>query len=70
MFEPIGELFSLPKYAELDLTVYFAPFFMMFFGFCLGDAGYGIAMFTASTIYKRFASQKLKAYLALGQYFG
>ena len=70
LFEPIGELFSLPKYAELDLTVYFAPFFMMFFGFCLGDAGYGIAMFTASTISKRFASQKLKAYLALGQYFG
>jgi len=70
LFEPIGKLFSLPKYAELDLTVYFAPFFMMFFGFCLGDAGYGIAMFTASTIYKRFASEKLKAYLTLGQYFG
>jgi V/A-type H+/Na+-transporting ATPase subunit I len=70
LFEPIGELFSLPKYAELDLTVYFAPFFMMFFGFCLGDAGYGIAMFTASTIYKLFASKKLKPYLALGQYFG
>ena len=70
LFEPIGKLFSLPKYAELDLTVYFAPFFMMFFGFCLGDAGYGIAMFTAATIYKRFASKKLKPYLALGQYFG
>jgi V/A-type H+-transporting ATPase subunit I len=70
LFEPIGNLFSLPKYAELDLTVYFAPFFMLFFGFCLGDAGYGIAMFTASTIYKRFASKKLKAYLTLGQYFG
>jgi len=70
LFEPIGKLFSLPSYAELDLTVYFAPFFMMFFGFCLGDAGYGIAMFTASTIYKRFASEKLKAYLTLGQYFG
>ncbi len=70
LFEPIGNLFSLPKYAELDLTVYFAPFFMLFFGFCLGDAGYGIAMFLAATIYKRFASEKLKAYLTLGQYFG
>ncbi len=70
LFEPIGKLFSLPSYPELDLTVYFAPFFMMFFGFCLGDAGYGVAMFTASTIYKRFASEKLKAYLTLGQYFG
>lgn len=70
LFEPIGKLFSLPSYIELDLTVYFAPFFMMFFGFCLADAGYGIAMFTASTIYKRFASEKLKAFLTLGQYFG
>ena len=70
LFEPIGNLFSLPKYAELDLTLYFAPFFMLFFGFCLGDAGYGIAMFTGSTLYKRFASPKLKAYLTLGQYFG
>jgi len=70
LFEPIGELFSLPSYTELDLTVYFAPFFMIFFGFCLGDAGYGVAMFTASTLYKRIASKKLKAYLTLGQYFG
>ena len=70
LFEPIGNLFSLPKYAELDLTVYFAPFFMLFFGFCLGDAGYGVAMFIAATVYKRFASKKLKAYLTLGQYFG
>ncbi|MBL7111248.1 MAG: hypothetical protein ISS19_04835 [Bacteroidales bacterium] len=70
LFEPIGNLFSLPKYTEIDLTVYFAPFFMLFFGFCLGDAGYGVAMFTASTIYKRFASKKLKAYLTLVQYFG
>jgi len=70
LFEPIGNLFSLPSYTELDLTVYFAPFFMLFFGFCLGDAGYGIAIFTAATLYKRFASKKLKAFLALGQYFG
>lgn len=70
LFEPLGNLFSLPRYTELDLTVYFAPFFMLFFGFCLGDAGYGIAMFTASTLYKRFASKKLKNYLTLGQYFG
>ena len=70
LFEPFGNLFSLPRYTELDLTVYFAPFFMLFFGFCLGDAGYGLAMFTASTIYKRFASEGLKAYLTLGQYFG
>lgn len=70
LFEPIGKLFSLPSYMELDLTIYFAPFFMLFFGFCLGDGGYGIVMFLASTIYKRRASAEMKPYMTLVQYFG
>ncbi|NIY16701.1 MAG: V-type ATP synthase subunit I, partial [Nitrospinaceae bacterium] len=44
LFEPIGRLFSLPAYSEMDLTAYFAPFFLLFFGFCLGDAGYGLIL--------------------------
>lgn len=43
-FEPIGKLFSLPNYSELDLTPLFAPFFLLFFGFCLGDGGYGLIL--------------------------
>ncbi|MCK4826710.1 hypothetical protein KA005_63825, partial [bacterium] len=42
LFEPITKMFSLPNYNELDLTAFFAPFFTLFFGFCLGDAGYGL----------------------------
>src|SRR5690606_35798364 len=41
-FEPISKLFALPNYRELDLTPFFAPFFLLFFGFCLGDGGYGL----------------------------
>lgn len=41
-FEPICKLYMLPKYNELDLTPFFAPFFMLFFGLCLGDSGYGL----------------------------
>ncbi|QZE15819.1 V-type ATP synthase subunit I [Halosquirtibacter laminarini] len=44
MFEMVGDLYSLPKYGELDLTPFFAPFYLLFFGFCLGDAGYGILL--------------------------
>lgn len=44
-FEPIAKLFALPKYSELDLTPFFAPFFLLFFGFCLGDGGYGLLVF-------------------------
>ncbi|MCI1640734.1 MAG: hypothetical protein LKI42_05615 [Bacteroidales bacterium] len=41
IFELIGNFYMLPKYDELDLTPFFAPFYMLFFGFCLGDFGYG-----------------------------
>ena len=37
-FEPICKLYMLPKYNELDLTPFFAPFFMIFFG--LGATAY------------------------------
>jgi len=70
LFEPISKLYSLPLYGEMDLTVYFAPFFMLFFGFCLGDAGYGLLILLGSTIGKRFVSDSMKRYLSLGQLFG
>ncbi|MGB4285243.1 MAG: V-type ATPase 116kDa subunit family protein, partial [Bacteroidales bacterium] len=69
LFEPIGHLYSLPKYGELDLTPFFAPFFMMFFGFCLGDAGYGLFIFIAATLFKKFkAKPSFKPYVTLAQY--
>ncbi|MBR2637507.1 MAG: V-type ATP synthase subunit I [Bacteroidaceae bacterium] len=50
LFEPICELYMLPKYNELDLTPFFAPFYMIFFGLCLGDMGYGMVISIASAI--------------------
>ncbi|QQS59883.1 V-type ATP synthase subunit I [Candidatus Peregrinibacteria bacterium] len=43
-FESIVSLFGAPAYSELDPTPYLAPFFVIFFGFCLTDAGYGALM--------------------------
>ena len=51
-FEPICKLYMLPKYNELDLTPFFAPFFMLFFGLCLGDSGYGLFLLLGVTIYR------------------
>lgn len=48
-FEFITGLFSLPNYQELDQTVLIAPFFMLFFGMCFGDAGYGLILFSVAT---------------------
>lgn len=58
LFEMIGNLYSIPTYWELDMTPFFAPFFVMFFGFCLGDLGYGalICIITLALI----LSKKLK----------
>ena len=50
LFEPICELYMLPKYNELDLTPFFAPFYMIFFGLCLGDMGYGLFITLLSAI--------------------
>ena len=73
LFEPIMRLYMLPKYNELDLTPFFAPFFMLFFGLCLGDSGYGLFMLLAVTIYRLVAkniSASMKPILTLVQLLG
>ena len=69
LYEPIGDLFMPPRYDELDVTAYFAPFYMLFFGFCMGDFGYGIVILLASTIAK-LKLKKMKPILTLMQYLG
>lgn len=70
LFEPVGKLFSLPSYIELDLTALFAPFFMLFFGFCLGDAGYGLLLLVIASLYKFKAKPDIKPILSLVQWLG
>lgn len=41
IFELVGDMYARPKYGTMDLTPFFAPFYMLFFGICLNDAGYG-----------------------------
>ena len=44
IFEMVGDMYARPKYGTLDLTPFFAPFYMLFFGICLNDAGYGLIL--------------------------
>ncbi len=53
LFEPLTHLYMLPQYNELDLTFFFAPFFMLFFGLCLGDMGYGLLMIVALPVFTK-----------------
>ncbi len=43
-FEIITRMYGMPKYNEPDPTPMLAPFFFLFFGLCLTDAGYGILL--------------------------
>jgi len=43
-FEVITRLYGMPKHFEVDPTVFLAPFFALFFGLCLTDAGYGLVI--------------------------
>ncbi len=47
LFELVGNLYAMPKYGTVDLTPFFAPFYMLFFAICLCDAGYGAIIFLA-----------------------
>ena len=47
IFELVGNMYALPKYGTIDLTPFFAPFYMLFFAICLCDAGYGSVILAA-----------------------
>ncbi len=55
-YEVVTRLYSSPKKNELDPTPFMAPFFFLFFGICLSDAGYGIVL----GLLAYFLSRKLK----------
>ena len=48
MFELLTDMYGRPKYDEFDPTVFISIFFMLFFAFCMGDAGYGLVLIIAS----------------------
>ncbi len=50
LFEPILRMYSLPNYHDIDPLPMFAPFFMLFFGLCMGDAGYGLFIMAISLL--------------------
>jgi V/A-type H+-transporting ATPase subunit I len=70
LLEPITKLYSLPNYNEFDPTPLFAPFFMLFFGMCLCDGGYGLLLILITWYLKRKLSDDVRPVLSLLQCFG
>ena len=44
-FEIMTEMYSMPRYNEIDPTPFFAPFYFIFAGIMVGDFGYGLLVF-------------------------
>lgn len=47
-FESITEMYSTPKYDEIDPTPLLTPFYLLFFGMMVADMGYGLLMILAT----------------------
>jgi V/A-type H+-transporting ATPase subunit I len=53
MYEVLTKMYGMPDYAEFDPTPIVAPFFTLFFAFCMGDAGYGLVLILLGFILKK-----------------
>src|SRR3989339_883038 len=53
-FEFVTSIYGFPRYGEVDPTPFLAGFFIIFFGLCLTDAGYGIILTICSFIFLKF----------------
>jgi len=71
-FETFVELFSLPKYNEVNPTLFVGISFIIFFSFMLGDAGYGFVIFILSLLaYLKFReSEFIKQWAFVGIWLG
>ncbi len=58
MFETLTDMYGRPAYDGFDPTPFIAVFFLLFFAFCMGDAGYGLILVIAGILLKKVPSFK------------
>ena len=49
-FENITEMYSTPRYDEIDPTPFVTPFYLLFFGMMVADIGYGLLQLIVTVI--------------------
>ena len=53
MYEVLTKMYGMPSGTDFDPTPIVAPFFSLFFAFCMGDAGYGLLMILFGFLLKK-----------------
>nr|MCR4859469.1 hypothetical protein [Bacteroidales bacterium] len=56
MFSVLTDMYGRPQYNGFDPTPFIAVFFLLFFAFCMGDAGYGLVLVIAGLLLKKVKS--------------
>ncbi len=57
-FEIITKLYGLPRHGTLDPTLYLAPFFFLFVGLTVSEAGYGLLVALLSFLFLKIAKPR------------
>lgn len=53
MYEVLTKMYGMPNFTDFDPTPIVAPFFSLFFAFCMGDAGYGLVLILLGFLLKK-----------------
>lgn len=52
-FETLTGMYGMPVYDEFDPTPVLAPFYLLFWSFCMGDAGYGLLLMLVALMLRK-----------------
>ena len=56
MFSVLTDMYGRPQYNGFDPTPFISVFFLLFFAFCMGDAGYGIVLVIVGLLLRKVDS--------------
>lgn len=66
MFETLTDMYGRPAYDGFDPTPYISIFFLLFFAFCMGDAGYGLVLVLIGLLLRKSAKDLAPLVVTLG----
>jgi len=65
MYEVLTGMYGMPDYNEFDPTPIVAPFFTLFFSYCIADAGYGLVLVLLGFLLKKKLGPSMKGMMNL-----